>query len=404
MQNDSALSILLIEDEPDAARLIEHILTKGQAGGVVLDWAPDLRTGLEHLSQRAFQAILLDLNLPDSTGFDTFTRIRRQAPGQAVVVLTGQEDEGLALQAVRAGADEFLLKSDIRDRFLAQRIRYAVERHRIKSQNTEKRQVIGKIFSFVGTKGGAGTTTLVLNTAAALAQLGKNVIAIELMPEYGCFGPLLNHTTTWDISMLVQGPVERFSRDAVASCLEDCVGFRAICGPQRTENYRPLLPEQVLALLATVRGMADYILVDVPSTSVPAMSTILQYSALTAVVVERNRTGFCTALAKLPGLAAMAPHPAALCAILVDKTPFVEFLTPSDFSKKLGCSVFAVIPPAPELPGSGEQAAVPVVGLPDNPFSKMVQELARRLIATAPPVKFDGEGAKATGFSRTDDR
>src|SRR5690242_3707097 len=174
MPSESELSVLLIEDEPDAARLIQHLVTKGSGSSVKVDWVGDLRSGLTRLAERDFQAVLLDLNLPDSSGFDTFAKIRRRAANQALIVLTAHEDEALALQAVRAGADEYLIKSEMRDSFLTKRIRYAVERNRLKLQEAGKNVQKGKIFTFIGSKGGAGTSTLVVNLAAALAHTGKN--------------------------------------------------------------------------------------------------------------------------------------------------------------------------------------------------------------------------------------
>src|SRR5581483_4294888 len=131
MEQECECSVLLIEDEPDAAKLVQYVLSKGTAPKLVIEWAPNLSSGLERLSARDFEAILLDLNLPDSSGFDTFARVRQQTAEGAVIILTAQEDEALALQAVRSGADEYLIKSDIRDRYLAQRIRYAIERKRL---------------------------------------------------------------------------------------------------------------------------------------------------------------------------------------------------------------------------------------------------------------------------------
>ncbi len=214
MPRRTELPVLLIEDEPDAARLIEYILAKGGAP-VEVEWARDLGAGLERLTERRFQAVLLDLNLPDSKGFDTFARVRQSARDEAVIVLTGHEDEALALQTVRAGADDYLLKSDIRDRFLAQRIRYAVERSRLRGQQSGKTITIGDVLSFIGAKGGVGTTTLVLNLAAAIAHSGKTVIAIELVPEYGSFSTLLNRAPSWDISTLLRGAPDTISRETV---------------------------------------------------------------------------------------------------------------------------------------------------------------------------------------------
>jgi len=380
MLQEPELSVLLIEDEPDAARLIQHVLSRGGGPPVAVDWTGDLRTGLERLAERDYHAILLDLNLPDSNGFDTFACVRQKAADRAVIVLTGHEDEALALQAVRAGADEYLIKSDIRDRFLGQRIRYAVERNRLKSRESSKSIKNGKIVSFIGAKGGAGTSTLVVNVAAALAKAGKSVTAIELMPEYGSFAALLNHSPSWDISTLLRGAPEMISHDAVASCLDEVgAGFRALCAPQRPEDYRPATPEQTRALLEVARTMADYTLVDMPATLTAPIQEVIQHSAFTALVLERNRIGLHAALAKIPVLQSIATRPSAVGAVLVNKTPFVEFLTPSEFSNRLGCEIVAVVPPAADLLAACESEALPVVTSPDILFSQAVQVVARRL-------------------------
>jgi CheY-like chemotaxis protein/MinD-like ATPase involved in chromosome partitioning or flagellar assembly len=384
MPQESELSVLLIEDEPDAARLIQHILSRSGGTPVTVDWAADLRTGLERLAERDYQAVLLDLNLPDSNGFDTFACIRHKVPNRAVIVLTGQEDDEMAMQAVRAGADEYLVKSEIRDRFLVQRIRYAVERNRLKSQDSGKAVKNGKIFSFIGAKGGAGTTTLVVNIAAELAKAGKSVIAIELMPEYGAFAMLLNHSPSRDMATLLRGAPETISRDAVACCLEEFeAGFRALCGPQRAEDYHPVTADQARLLLGIARTLADYTLVDVPSIFAPSIQEVMQHSALTTVVVERNRIGLNAALAKMPALQAMAPHPGTLGAVLINKAPFIEYLTPSECGKRLGCGIFGVVPPAADLHAAGESDAPTVLSRPDIPFSQSIQDLARRLTSAS---------------------
>jgi pilus assembly protein CpaE len=380
MAQQPELSVLLIEDEPDAARLIQHVLVKGGRNPVTVEWAGDLRTGLERLAERDFQAVLLDLNLPDSEGFDTFACVRHKVPNQAVIVLTGQEDEEMALKAVRAGADEYLVKSEIRDRFLVQRIRYAVERNRLKGQESGKAVKNGKVISFLGAKGGVGTTTLVVNLAAALAKAGKNVIAIELMPEYGACSTLLNYSPAREIATLLRGAPETITRDTMACCLEEVEsGFRVLFGPQRAEDYRPVSADQARLLLGVARTFADYTLVDVPSVFVPSIEEVMQHSAQTTMVVERNRLGLNAALAKIAALQAMAPHPGSVGAVLVNKVPFIEYLTPAECGKRLGCGILGVIPPAPDLQAAGESEAPLVLARPDAPYSQSVEDLARRL-------------------------
>ena len=120
--------ILLIEDNPGDARLVKEALA--DAGGSVfrLVWKKDLLKGLEHLKKNPVDAILLDLTLPDSTGLATFEKVHSQAPQTAIILLTGFQDEEQAAKAVRAGAQDYLVKGKANGELLVRSIRYAIER------------------------------------------------------------------------------------------------------------------------------------------------------------------------------------------------------------------------------------------------------------------------------------
>ncbi|HJT88388.1 MAG TPA: response regulator [Bryobacteraceae bacterium] len=386
MSQESALSVLLIEDEPDAAKLVQYVLSKPGGVPLAVDWASDLRSGLERLSQREYQAVLLDLNLPDSSGFDTFARVRQQSADRAVIVLTAHEDEALALQAVRSGADEYLIKSDIRDRFLAQRIRYAVERNRLRRQSPEKPVRAGRILSLIGSKGGAGTTTVVLNLAAALAKMGKSVVALELASQYGSFAAHLNHVPAWDAATLLKTSAEVMTRDALESCLTPLEGgFRALFGPQRFEDYRAVSPEHARALLRTAAMVADFTLVDVPSTFGPATLEIVQHSGFTAVVVERDWLGLDAARAKAPLLRPAAARAGSVGVVLCSKT-HLECMPLAEFSRRLGYGIVGLLPPAGDMLAANHSELPLAVSRPGTPFAESVVEMARRF--NADPVRF----------------
>lgn len=385
MEQESDLSILLVEDEPDAAKLVQYVLSKGGAPRIALDWAPDLHTGLERLAARDFEAVLLDLNLPDSTGFDTFARIRQQTPDGAVIVLTAQEDEALALQAVRSGADEYLIKSDIRDRYLAQRIRYAIERKRLTRQAAATPTHKGKIFGFMGAKGGVGTTTLVLNLAAALAKAGESVIAVELIPDYGSFAAHLRRTPLWNSSTLLKTASDAITREQLESCLADGGGFRVLFGPQRPEDYSELSPEHARAVLRNAATLADFTLVDLPSSFVPYTAEVVLHAAFMTLVMERDWLGLHSGLAKLPLLKSAGAREGAFAVALVNKTPHVEMLPEPEFARQLGCGVLAAIPAAGDLLAANYGPEPVVVNRPDAPYSECIYEMARRL--TADPVR-----------------
>jgi signal transduction histidine kinase len=126
--DDRLIKILLIEDNPGDTRLIREILTEARGETFDMECADRLSTGLERLAAGGIDVVLLDLSLPDGQGFDTFVRAHAQASGVPIVVLTGLDDEALAVQAVQKGAQDYLVKGHADGYSLTRAIRYAIER------------------------------------------------------------------------------------------------------------------------------------------------------------------------------------------------------------------------------------------------------------------------------------
>jgi two-component system cell cycle response regulator len=122
--------VLLIEDDPDVSALLQEMIKGAKDPTFDLESAQRLSAGLNRLTEGGIDVVLLDLGLPDSEGIETFLEVKRKAPTVPVVVLTGLDDQDLAVKAVREGAQDYLVKTDIKGRRLVQSIRYAVERQR----------------------------------------------------------------------------------------------------------------------------------------------------------------------------------------------------------------------------------------------------------------------------------
>jgi len=129
MENEE-IKVLLIEDNPGDARLIQEMLTEAGEAWFQVEYADRLSRGLEHLKNGGVDVVLLDLSLPDSQGLDTFEKVQAQAPAVPVVVLTGFDDETLAVEAMRHGAQDYLVKGDVDSKVLYRAVRYSVERKR----------------------------------------------------------------------------------------------------------------------------------------------------------------------------------------------------------------------------------------------------------------------------------
>ena len=125
---------LLVEDNPADARLIQEMLKAWPDGQVELQPVARLEAALKRLRQETFDLILLDLGLPDSQGLETLTRTAQAGGSSPIVVLTGRNDQAFALEALRAGAQDYLVKGHFDSDLLVRAIRYAVERRRAEEE------------------------------------------------------------------------------------------------------------------------------------------------------------------------------------------------------------------------------------------------------------------------------
>lgn len=130
-EKSGKIRILLVEDNPGDARLIREMLNEVRSAGVELACAASLQEALQAVAGEPFAIILLDLNLPDSSGIGTFARMRDMAPDTPVVVLSGYDDENAAVHAVQEGAQDYLVKGHVDGSLLVRSIRYAIERNRM---------------------------------------------------------------------------------------------------------------------------------------------------------------------------------------------------------------------------------------------------------------------------------
>jgi PAS domain S-box-containing protein len=140
------LDILLIEDSPTDVLLVRESLAQDKFTEFRVTVAETLDQGLSVLRQAHFDVVLLDLGLPDSVGLTTFERWYAQAPDAPVLICSGANDEEIAVQAVRMGAQDYLVKDDIQSKFVIRAIRYAIERHKLNCSLYESEQRFSTAF------------------------------------------------------------------------------------------------------------------------------------------------------------------------------------------------------------------------------------------------------------------
>ena len=126
--SNPVLNLLMVEDNPGFAQIVGTMLHEDKKANVALTIASNLSDGLAKLESHEFNAVILDLNLPDSFGLDTIKRLRMHSPAIPIVVATGEDDEELAENALKAGAQDFFAKTELTPNLLHRVINYAIER------------------------------------------------------------------------------------------------------------------------------------------------------------------------------------------------------------------------------------------------------------------------------------
>jgi len=155
-----AVHVLLVEDNAEYSAYIIDALSVSD-GSFRITPAGSLRDALAHLAKGGIDVVLLDLSLPDSEGLEALHRVHRAA-GAPVVILSGLSDHKLAVAAVQAGAQDYLVKSEIGAGVISRVIRYAIERHaaemRLRERDAHYQSIVESSFDAVVSMDGSGVT------------------------------------------------------------------------------------------------------------------------------------------------------------------------------------------------------------------------------------------------------
>lgn len=129
-----SVSVLLIEDNPGDAERFRRALSKATVGRFEVETADRLSAAFAQVSEGNVDVIVLDLSLPDSFGIRTLERMREVAPLTPIVVMTGEDDERIGLEAVNKGAQDYLVKGDLGGHTIARALLFAIERRLFQEQ------------------------------------------------------------------------------------------------------------------------------------------------------------------------------------------------------------------------------------------------------------------------------
>ena len=125
---DHSIRLLLVEDNPGDARFVQELLHENENGsGFDVLHVESLETAMQVIRDQHFDAALIDLSLPDSSGLSTFSKLKNARPELPTIILTGLDDDEVAKRAITLGAHDFLPKKHLNSKLLLGMIHYAVD-------------------------------------------------------------------------------------------------------------------------------------------------------------------------------------------------------------------------------------------------------------------------------------
>lgn len=378
-------TILLIEDDPFYARLVrEWFASRSGETAPVLNLAGTLEAGLLRVAQGGVNLILLDLNLPDSAGLKTLAAAIQGAPGIPIVVLSANDDEGITLQAIQLGADDYLVKDKCGAELLLRVVESAMARHHARTGSgadalSSRTRVIGVL----GAMGGAGVTTVACSLAVELRrQTGEKVLLADLNLHTGLAGFMIGLTKT-TFSM----------RDAVSnlhrldqSCWEAMVthgpaGLHIMPSPDLLGVDDP--PVDALSkVLNLVKPFYQWVVLDLArlnSCSMGLLRCVDDVLVVTTTAVP-GLYGAILTVAALKG----AGFEGARLSLIVNQIGKAQPLSASEIDKLFGIQVAARISADPRaMDEAFRQKALPAE---NSVFRRQIAELARKLAGLPAPV------------------
>ena len=171
----SEIRILLVEDDAGDALLVYELLSEIKAPSFAVTHVDRVAKAMAQLGAAQFGVVLLDLSLPDGQGMELVKAVRQAAPETAIVVMSGQRDEDLALKIVQEGVQDYCVKGHVDSFLLARTLRYAIERKRIEDALRRRNTELAVLFHV------SSTVSRCIDLRGLLAEIIETVTGLEIL-------------------------------------------------------------------------------------------------------------------------------------------------------------------------------------------------------------------------------
>lgn len=342
---EKPVHVLLIEDNAGDAGLVRVMLSEHPGARFSVEWVQDLQSGKARIALGEIDIVLLDLSLPDSQGLGGLTAIRGIAPNVPVLIMTGFANRDIAQQAVRLGAQDYLVKGTLNTDALVRILHYAIlrQQHQAAGLRSESEAALGKMVGFLGAKGGVGTTSVACHFSLDLKQrTGSRVLLVDLDVAGGSVGFLMkvaSEHTLQEVANNLERLDEHYWRKMVTGGPE---GLDILLSEESLHREELASVDKVRPVFEFTRSVYQWIVLDLGRLNpfafslVPDLSDLFLIVALDVVVLSE--------IARMVSLLTAAGLDRSRMHLIINQTPKHPEISPAELGRKVGLGVYAALP------------------------------------------------------------
>ncbi len=369
--------ILVVEDDPSAARLVGYTL---ELQGYEVVNASNGVEGLRKAEEEQPDLLILDVMLPGLDGFEVCHRLRAgtETAHLPILMLSAKAQEIDKDTGLKLGADQYLVKPADPEDILA----------KVESLLARKTTITpARAIAFLGTKGGAGTSTVAVNVAVAIAQENKRVVMMDLAPYSGSVSAFLGLKPEHTIAELWDSWPGTLDEHRVEEILiGHATGVRALCSPTGVDEYEKLTPDGAVVLVEVLRSMGDFILVDVSARPSDVDKAVLSKCDFIVVVTGSGRDGLSTAGTTVALLEKLGVGREQIGIAVVDRDGLLSQLEVSKIDpiveSTMGVPLLGIVPHDVKASLEFESQGVPVtLAEPRRPMAASLRQVADWLMS-----------------------
>ena len=379
-----AAKILIVDDDLQGLKLVGLML---QRRGYTIVAARGGEQGLAKAVSDAPDLIILDVMMPDLDGLEVCRRLRSQpATSQIpVIIFTARAQVGDKVDGFQSGADDYITKP-IHPNDLAARVDAALQRSALRTGNVPS-AAAAQTIGFLGVRGGVGTTTLALNTAAALttADGERRVILVDLQASAANVAVQLGLDAASGLATLIDLEPHNITPAAIGPCLiRHASGFQLLLAGI-DQPTTALTAAQLAAVIGSVSQLAQVVVLDLGSTLDDLTLTALALCRHVVLALEPQRIAVVAAQHLAAQLERRGIPAARLSVVLINRVaaaraPGAVMLDRRAIEAQLKLPIDVLLPPIPEVASQAADEASLIIHLqPGGLYAEQIRTLARQL-------------------------